>query len=104
MASGDKAVSWQAEPCPSWCVVTHQEGDPVADRLHEDGGRTVPVRVWDPTGAEVREFHVSIHRRDGTSRTWIYIGDGWEQRVEIDVVDIDDVVSAVHSEQAELGG
>ncbi len=106
MAAGDERVVWQCEDCPSWCVVTHAKADHPHDHkhvsrqagcsvvaLHEAPGQDGSDRdQWYPT-----ELVVCLQRRDGSGVTGVYLGDGFEQRIEIVMDDARRLVGLVRS-------
>lgn len=99
--------SWQAEPCPPWCVVLHAQDDHPRDRTHVSASMSVPARqllggdgtrvspfadpepAAAPGGAEAHDrtattdLAVCVHRRDGAATTWLYVGDGAVQHLEL---------------------
>ncbi len=105
----DERPVWQVEACPAWCVVLHGPDDPVRDREHVSaslavparqllqGPRAVPSPFAEPdapppgTGAEgadrtaTTDLAVALHRRDGGPVTWLYVGDGAEQVLDLTV-------------------
>jgi len=90
MNEQDRMAHQQEDRCPWWCVVHHEPGERPADRLHECSGLVVPViarpRSAPPaTVGEVREFVVIVSRKGDRAPTWIYVGDGEEQWLEVDV-------------------
>lgn len=94
MAAGDQRRSWQREDCPEWCVVAHAEDDHSSDRRHMSRQTPVPVLALaersDPQAPgrdqwSLEEFVLCLQRKDGSEQTAVYVGDGREQRIEIDV-------------------
>ena len=97
--------AWQVEPCPTWCVVLHEDGDHEHDRHHMSAGMTVPARQlrttpqrsgWlfgeedEPAGpggerTVSADLAVCLHRADGGPTTWLYVGDGEDQSLELTV-------------------
>jgi hypothetical protein len=99
--------TWQVEPCPDWCVVLHAQDDDVRDRAHVSssmsvasrqllGGPGAPVSPFaerEPSAAPgtpdaldrtaAAELAVCVHRRDGARTTWVYVGDGAVQHLEL---------------------
>ncbi|PJJ61923.1 DUF6907 domain-containing protein [Compostimonas suwonensis] len=77
--------AWQQTPCPPWCVQEHADADPPADRRHVGSGHPVPV-VLAPGGRAVAtsaELSMIVWRFDGSPETWVYLGDGTGQRIEV---------------------
>ena len=70
--------------CPSWCVADHrreQEGGAVRHR-----GPTVALGVLlrhPEHGAVPAELLIEVHRSEGDATTWLYLGDGTDQRLEV---------------------
>lgn len=99
--------TWQVEPCPRWCVVLHAQDDDVRDRSHVSASLSVPTRqLLGTPGSAVSPFAepepgaapgspealdrtatadlaVCVHRRDGSPTTWVYVGDGAVQHLEL---------------------
>ena len=82
--------SWQLDDCPAWCAVDHSEEDHPDDRSHRTDAPSVPViartRRFDDGLAfetEAMDFEVGMSRRDGDADTWIYVGAGGEQQIEV---------------------
>lgn len=81
--------TWQQDDCPSWCVVAHHEDDHPDDRKHLSATRTVPVielTADGQTGRDVpraAELVVLMQRRDGVADTWLYVGDGSDQLLQM---------------------
>lgn len=98
MAAGDLRTGWQREDCPMWCVVTHSESDHPHDRKHVSAQMVCGVVAlreapdsdaagtdrdqWYPT-----EIVIVLQRRDGTAMTGVYVGDGFDQRIEMTLAD-----------------
>lgn len=91
--SRDK-VAWQVDDCPSWCVGGHRDDDRPADRVHTSAGESVEGRRLVGTVVEregprddVRQAEVTVvlRRRDGAAETWVYVGDGFDQYLELDL-------------------
>lgn len=82
--------TWQRTPCPPWCSGGHSEHDHPDDRVHRSTGIAFPVvsrrhdRV-DPAARAVRarEYEVGLSRRDGAAETWIYVGAGPDEYLEV---------------------
>jgi len=94
MAAGDVPMTWQHEPCPHWCAVQHSESDHERDRAHQGSVAEVPVvamRDRPLLGRSPRdewyatELAIVVQRRDGSGTTGLYVGDGAEQRLELDL-------------------
>lgn len=101
MGTSDGRPGWQAEACPPWCVVLHEADDPQEDRRHVSA--SVPVAVVqralgrdepppllggtadpdDPEGPRLVDLAVCLQRRDGAATTWLYVGDGERQALEL---------------------
>lgn len=95
---------WLAEACPPWCVVMHEQRDHVRDRRHVSASLTVPVTelrgIGDPTTPEedqalAEELALCLHRRVGSRDTWLYVGDGRHQGLELSTDSWARVVPAV---------
>lgn len=104
MGHSDDRPAWQVEACPPWCVVLHAEDDLEGDRRHMSASLSVPARELRPASAEptpvdgtalpdpddgpddrvvATELAVCLQRRDGAPTTWIYVGDGTHQALEL---------------------
>jgi hypothetical protein len=89
-AMTNRRPSWQLDDCPAWCVVDHREDDHPDDRVHRTDAPSVPViarsRRFDPDltfEVDAADFEVGVSRRDGDVETWIYVGGGSGQQIEI---------------------
>ena len=91
------------DDCPPWCVAVHAPDDHPHDRKHVSRDVAVPVTTLDATGdlasaardvVRGAELVVTLHRRVGSAETWVYLGDGFEQRVEVRLADMHRVVEA----------
>ena len=78
------------DQCPSWCVVDHLDEVGSAVLHHVARGRVVPVLCFlgcaPETGEEQVESQelVIVRHRYGAGRpTWIYLGDGSQQYLEL---------------------
>jgi len=88
--------SWQRSPCPGWCPGGHREEDLRGDRVHRSTGEAEPIRARrvrvvdgefeELTGSE--EFEAGLSVVDGGDTTWLYIGAGGGQQMEIDLRDL----------------
>jgi len=94
MATGDTPTTWQQEPCPPWCVVRHSETDHEHDRSHQGLLAEIPVvalrdRPSQDPGRRDEWYQTALavvaQRRDGSGTTGLYVGDGEEQRLELDL-------------------
>ena len=83
---------WLTEPCPSWCVVLHEQRDQPSDRRHVSASLAVPVTQLRgvgeseaPEGDQERaaELMLCLHRLVGSRTTWLYAGDGRHQGLEL---------------------
>lgn len=104
MAAGDRRVSWQREECPPWCVVAHAEQDHPHDRKHVGRQVAVPVLACadrpgpDPDARDrwsAEDLVVCLWRRDGATETAVYVGDGADQRIEVDLAGVRRVVACL---------
>ena len=81
--------AWQQDDCPVWCVAVHRDADHPDDRKHTSAIRAVPVIqlcASGPTGTDAprtTELVILLQRRDGAPDTWLYVGDGNEQSIEV---------------------
>jgi hypothetical protein len=83
--------SWQIDACPSWCAGDHHEGDHPEDRQHRSVSFAVPVVtrrtrvVADQISrsAESAEYEVGLSRIDGELETWLYLGEGPGESIEV---------------------
>ncbi|GIG25284.1 DUF6907 domain-containing protein [Cellulomonas denverensis] len=85
---------WLTETCPPWCVVLHEVADHERDRRHVSASLSVPVLalrgVGEPLPPEEDEvtgedLALVLHRRVGDDETWLYVGDGRNQGLELSV-------------------
>lgn len=82
--------SWQNDPCPRWCAGDHLESDLPEDRVHRAPGVAVPVvsRRTDTDlvrTAHPEEYEIGLSRADGSTETWVYIGAGPGEYLEVSV-------------------
>lgn len=64
--------------CPTWCVADHAAEDESRVR-HRSA--TIDVAVVAPDRA--MELMIELYRLDAEPTTWVYIGDGTDQRLEL---------------------
>lgn len=104
MGQSDDRPAWQVEACPAWCVVLHAEDDFESDRRHMSASLSVPARELRAASAAPpgvgeadlpgpddgagdrtvsTELAVCLQRRDGAPTTWVYVGDGTHQALEL---------------------
>lgn len=82
---------WQEDDCPAWCTREHRDDDHPEDRRHLGESRAVPViaqhRELRESGlvevVEAIELEIGLSRRDGETTTWVYLGDGRRQHLEL---------------------
>lgn len=95
---------WLTETCPSWCVVIHEPEDHPRDRQHMSAMLSVPVLELrgvgespPPEGDQVagEDLAVVLHRRVGSTATWLYVGDGRRQGLELSADSWERLVPAV---------
>lgn len=87
----DERPTWQVDDCPPWCAGRHLENDHPDDRVHRSAGTTVPVIArrqylgdeWVEYSVQDVDFEVGASRVDGESATWIYVGSGPAQSIEV---------------------
>lgn len=82
--------TWQRSPCPPWCTSDHHEHDHADDRLHRSAGIVVPVvsrrlSQLDPVrhDAAGREYELGLSQRDDGGETWVYLGAGPQECLEL---------------------
>jgi len=83
--------SWQQDDCSAWCEGDHHEDDQPVDCTHHSGGISVPVvtREQSISGGQLYvtidagDFEIGLTRMDGQADTWLYIGGGAQQHIEI---------------------
>lgn len=104
MGSTEDRPRWQVEECPPWCVVLHGPHDDEGERRHVSASLAVPARQLRTSGAAgpplfgepdpddghgertaTTDLAVCLHRLDGGPTTWVYVGDGAEQSLELTV-------------------
>jgi hypothetical protein len=81
--------------CPAWCVADHR---PVAEGGEDERTRRHRSAIVDlpaiaPDGA--LELMIELHRVDGETTTWVYVGDGTDQRLELSVESAARLVAAL---------
>ncbi len=94
--------TWQRTPCPDWCAGGHEEQDLPEDRVHRSVGFSVPTisrRVVDGDALRhatgIHEYEIGLSRDDGGSETWLYLGAGPEEYLEIGVAGARALVEAL---------
>ncbi|MFS3129375.1 DUF6907 domain-containing protein [Nocardioides sp. Bht2] len=68
--------SWQHDPCPDWCVITHHENDLVEDRFHDATSVSVPVVLAGSSALEEvdnSDLFLALFRRVGSDDDWLHI-------------------------------
>lgn len=82
--------AWQQSPCPAWCSGGHDDADHPDDRVHRSSSTSVPVISRRLIGVDpteyvqgISDYEVGLVRRDGESMTWLFIGSGPEEYVEV---------------------
>lgn len=71
--------SWQAEPCPPWCIREHAEHDIALDRYHQGEATTLSILMSaDPREPREDTFApadvmIRIGRYAGESADWVAI-------------------------------
>ncbi|GAA2244612.1 hypothetical protein GCM10010401_17410 [Rarobacter faecitabidus] len=94
MHSSARRASWQRTDCPTWCVVNHHDDDHIHDHRHQSEFLEIPVlAVTEGHGGHLggrdnwnaTELVICLQLRDGADHTEVYIGDGMEQRIAVDV-------------------
>jgi len=88
--------SWQHSPCPPWCQGGHREDDLCGDRVHRSAGveetlqarRTHIVRGALEVATGPEEFTAGLARSEGEDTTWLYVGAGAGQQIEIALDDL----------------
>ena len=101
---------WQVDRCPPWCIGGHGERDHPDDRVHRSLGVTVPAVVrrpiLTPTSLDFdvasAEIEVGLARLDGDTHTWVYIGSGPGESIEISAESAAELVRVLSNELARL--
>lgn len=83
--------SWQHDDCPAWCDGGHRENDQSDDWVHHSAGITIPVITRElsivnrqlHTAIEASTFELGLTHLDGQSETWLYLGDGTGQHINV---------------------
>ena len=72
------------EGCPEWCVADHDEEDEGERVRHRSVVTEVSVIERNVASAgEATEVAIEMHRTEGESTTWVYVGDGFDQYLEV---------------------
>lgn len=86
--------AWQAQPCPSWCEGGHADTDHPDDRVHRSAGTVVAVRSRRLVGVDplrrlesAHEYEIGLSKDDADGQTWLYIGAGVEEYIEVALAD-----------------
>jgi len=70
--------------CPEWCVAQHATEDEGGVRRHRAAAIGLDVIERSVASAgEATELAIEMHRTEGETTTWIYVGDGFDQYLEI---------------------
>lgn len=94
-----ESPSWLVKPCPTWCVIDHQDADYVEDRVHESEAlevpgvarRRVPYDGATTTEVEAVGIYLVRYRWVADAQDWVVLGTAseyldmsWEtaQRIE----------------------
>lgn len=86
-------MSTQRPTCPRWCVAVHASEDESAISRHRSA--IVDVAALQPAGATT--LMLELHRTEGELTTWVYIGDGERQFLELSVESALRVAAALES-------
>jgi len=81
-------VSVPEEPCPPWCtVVDHVEGEEHQSRGFEIASMFAPLGSGSgvDTAPYPGDLVVVLHRPVGGGTTWVYLGDGQRQGIELSI-------------------
>lgn len=71
----------QLPHCPPWCVAVHDVEDEGALSRHRS--HIVDVAAVQPAGATT--LLLEVHRTEGEPTTWVYVGDGERQYLELSI-------------------
>lgn len=74
-------MSTQLLHCPPWCVAVHAVEDEGTVTRHRSN--IVDVAAIQPAGATA--LMLEVHRTEGEPTTWVYVGDGERQYLELSV-------------------
>lgn len=74
-ANSRHSPSWQRDPCPSWCVVRHQEDDHPDDRVHDSSPSYVPVVLNADDEVVSTELLIVMSRRVDETDDWVFVGE-----------------------------
>ena len=70
--------------CPEWCVAQHEVEDEGGVRRHRSAAVSLGVIEKNlASGGEATEVAIEMHRTEGETTTWVYVGDGFDQYLEI---------------------
>jgi len=70
--------------CPEWCVARHEVEDENGVMRHRSVVLELGVieRTESSTG-EATDLVIEMYRLEGESATWVYVGDGFDQYLEL---------------------
>jgi len=96
-ARGGRAVRDRSEyGCPEWCVAQHQVEDEGGVRRHRSAAVSLGVIERNVASAgEATEVAIEMHRTEGESTTWVYVGDGFDQYLELSLESVRRLVAAL---------
>lgn len=70
--------------CPGWCVARHEDEDENGMMRHRSAVLELGVIERSESSAgEATDLVVELYRLEGESTTWVYIGDGFDQYLEL---------------------
>ncbi len=86
----DIAAWVRDDPCPAWCAGKHMGDQHPEDRAHYSEALPFPVviptgQAYRKRGAEPAEFMVCMRRYQGEAETWVFIGNGEDTRMSIEI-------------------
>jgi len=77
------------EGCPEWCVADHDEEDEGERVRHRSVVTEVSVIERNVASAgDTTVLVIEMYRFDGESTTWVYVGDGFDQYLEVSLESI----------------
>jgi hypothetical protein len=82
--------------CPEWCVAQHEVEDEGGVRRHRSAAVSLGVIEKNLASAgEATEVAIEMHRTEGESTTWVYVGDGFDQYLEVSLESVRRLVATL---------
>ena len=82
--------------CPEWCVARHEAEDENGVMRH----RSVVLELGviertESSRGEATDLVIEMYRLEGESATWVYVGDGFDQYLELSLESVARLAAAL---------